>query len=918
MNKYKRNCFTWILGGLTAVFTALPLLASPGNPDPAFGDGDGWVSTGFQQKGTGDDAHAVTRQADGKLVVAGSTALDGGSNTRFALQRYWPDGTLDTSFDADGTAVTDIGPYQDGTYDVIQQADGKLVVAGYSYTAGVYRHFALVRYNSDGSLDTTFDGDGKLTISIGVVSEAYAVVQDAAGRLVVAGSAYNGSNYDVVVARCNSDGSLDTTLDGDGVVITPLGAADDQAKDLVIQTDGKLLLAGSSHNGANLDFALVRYNSDGSLDTTFDGDGKLTTAIGIASDYAESVIQQADGKLVVAGASRYDSYDAFALVRYQLDGTLDSSFSADGKTTTDFGVGSEIAYDVTQQLDGKLVVTGVYGSFALARYNSDGQLDTSFDGDGKLTTSNSNIGWAVIQQPDDKLVVAGASQNGVTGSDIALVRYLTNGALDTSFSDDGKVAANIGYYSINTGESVVQQADGKLVVAGSGPTNYEDFTLARYHPDGTLDTSFGGDGKVITNLNAATPLKDFAKAIVQQADGKLVVAGYELNLSTSQFALVRYNTDGTLDTGFDGDGVFKTTLGASRNDAYSVVQQADGKLVMVGYARNGSLNDLALVRVHPDGTLDTSFSGDGKLTLDINAAAISDADATVIQQADGKLLVAGYSGSASTPDFALVRLNADGTLDTTFDGDGMVITDFAGNGDQGRTVIQQADGKLVVAGKSGAAVALARYDATGALDSTFGVAGKVTTVVAPPYPADVYALVQQADGKLAVAGYKRNNSSYLDDALLLRYNQDGSLDTGFGNAGQWLMSFSATHDHLQALIQQADGKLVAAGYAEGMATGQEFLLVRIDSGQLDTDNDGLVDGLDTDNDGDGVPNSTDAFPLNAAETLDTDHDGIGNNADADDDNDGLPDAMDPLPLQVKFNRDANYKGSQIQDGASIP
>jgi uncharacterized delta-60 repeat protein len=190
------------------------------------------------------------------------------------------------------------------------------VVAGYSWN-GSNDDVALVRYNADGSLDTGFDGDGKVTTAIGTgYDEGYSVIQQADGKLVVAGTSYNGSNNDFALVRYNADGALDTGFDGDGKVTTAIGGGDDVGYSVIQQADGKLVVAGYSHNGSDSDVALVRYNADGSLDTGFDGDGKVTTAIGAGDDYGRSVIQQADGKLVVAGhSSNGNNYDV-ALVRY--------------------------------------------------------------------------------------------------------------------------------------------------------------------------------------------------------------------------------------------------------------------------------------------------------------------------------------------------------------------------------------------------------------------------------------------------------------------------------------------------------------------------------------------------------------------------------------------------------------------------
>ena len=228
-----------------------------------------------------------------------------------------------------------------------------------------------------------------------------------------------------------ADGDLDTTFDSDGKVTTAIGSGTDRAFSVAIQSDGKIVVAGLSNNGSNDDFALVRYNTDGTLDTNFDSDGKVTTAIGSGNEQALSVAIQSDGKIVAAGRSSNGSNDDFALVRYNTDGTLDTTFDSDGKVTTAIGSGTETAYSVAIQSDGKIVAAGFSfngsnNDVALVRYNTDGTLDTNFDSDGKVTTdigSYNDYARSVAIQSDGKIVVAGFSNNG-SNDDFALVRYL--------------------------------------------------------------------------------------------------------------------------------------------------------------------------------------------------------------------------------------------------------------------------------------------------------------------------------------------------------------------------------------------------------------------------------------------------------------------------------------------------------------
>jgi uncharacterized delta-60 repeat protein len=427
-----------LAAGLLAVLLIPSAQATPGALDPSFGAG-GKVTTAI---GNTDLAYALALQPDGKLVAAGWSY--NGSKTDFALARYNSDGSLDTSFNGTGKVTTAIGSGRDGAGALVLQPDGKLVAAGWTDNGSNY-DIALARYNPDGSLDTGFHGTGKVTTAIGSGDDdAYALALQPDGKLVVAGDSYNGSDYDIALARYNIDGSLDTGFHGTGTVTTAIGPGDEYAYALVVQSDGKLVVAGESWNGSNSDFALARYNTDGSLDTGFHGTGTVTTAIGSNTDVATDLALQPDGKLVAAGYSYTGSNSDFALARYNTDGSLDTGFNGSGTVTTAIGSSNDYGNALALQPDGKLVAAGHSSNgsnydFALARYSPDGSLDTSFNGSGKVTTaigSGPDIASALALQQDGKLVAAGWTDNG-SDYDFALVRYLNSSTLAVTKTGSG-------------------------------------------------------------------------------------------------------------------------------------------------------------------------------------------------------------------------------------------------------------------------------------------------------------------------------------------------------------------------------------------------------------------------------------------------------------------------------------------------
>ncbi len=439
---------------------------------------------------------------------------------------------------------------------------------------------------------------------------------------MVAGYSRNGSYDDFALVRYNASGSLDTSFGAGGMVTTGIGTRHDQGQSIAIQTDGKIVVVGYGY-GSNNDFAVVRYNADGSLDTSFDGDGKVTTAIGTALDTGQSVALQSDGKIVVAGTSYNGSNNDIALVRYNTDGSLDTSFDGDGKVITNVAGQTDKGSGVVIQSDGKIVVAGTGNDdIAVVRYNADGSLDTSFDGDGKVTTaigSGTDVGTSVALQSDGKIVVAGYSDSG-SNFDLAVVRYNTDGSLDTSFDADGKVTTAIGPGN-DLGRGVVLQSDGKILVAGSADnaTN-TDFALVRYNADGSLDTSFGGSGEVTTGVGSST---DIGQSVALQSDGRIVVAGVCFSGSTHDFAVVRYIGDiaTPAEITVSGNGVSiadgDTTPSTENGTDFQLVAQGGAPVSRVFTVRNDGRRAADVGRgdgsggLHPDGGPISYFGAGG-------------------------------------------------------------------------------------------------------------------------------------------------------------------------------------------------------------------------------------------------------------------------------------------------------------------
>ena len=397
--------------------------AAPGYLDTAFGAGTGKVITPM---GSGfDSAAALALQSDGKIIVFGSCS----SNSAFCVTRHLPNGTLDTSFNSTGKAITPIGSHDDSARALALQPDGKIVVAGTCLNGPVY-NFCLARYLPNGALDTSFNGNGKFFSVVGSGgSFAHALALQPDGKIIVAGYCYNGT-ADFCLARYLSSGAPDTSFGNAGSVITAIGSDADFAEALALQPDGKIVVAGHCRSNINTqDFCVARYLPTGALDASFNTTGTVVTTVGSSDDLVHAIALQPDGKIVVAGTCLVVSGYDFCLARYLLSGALDTSFNATGKVTSAIGSDSDDANVLALQPDGKIVVAGVCyngsADFCVARYLPSGAPDTSFGNAGSVITAigpDADHARALTLQPDGKIVAAGHCWNG-SNYDFCLARY---------------------------------------------------------------------------------------------------------------------------------------------------------------------------------------------------------------------------------------------------------------------------------------------------------------------------------------------------------------------------------------------------------------------------------------------------------------------------------------------------------------
>jgi uncharacterized delta-60 repeat protein len=376
-------------------------------------------------------------------------------------------------------------------------------------------------------------------------------------------------------------GELDPTFGTSGLVTTDFGGRGDFALASAVQTDGKVVVAGnSSLQGVfAVDFALARYNSDGTLDPTFGSSGTVLTDFGAQLDAAFDVTLQPDGKILAVGISASN----FAVARYTPTGALDPTFGAGGLVTTDFG-SSEQASAATVDGAGRIVVAGFSGDdFAIARYTPEGTLDPTFGTNGTVKTDlgSFDIAFDLALTPTGKIVVAGRN-----GGDFAVVRYNADGTLDAAFGTNGRTTTDFG--GADQAFALALDTSGRALLAGQGAGQ---FGLARYNTDGSLDATFGSGGKTTTTFFDEASAVAFG--LVVQPDGTIAAGGGTGGGTlASRFAVARYLPNGLLDSSFGVDGKVTTAFESSRSSANDLVLQPDGKLVAVG----GTATDFAVAR----------------------------------------------------------------------------------------------------------------------------------------------------------------------------------------------------------------------------------------------------------------------------------------------------------------------------------
>ena len=400
---------------------------------------------------------------------------------------------LDSLFSDDGISLTNLGNFE-GAWSVFSTNENKIIVSGWSkLSTESPEDILLMRFNNDGSIDSTFKSGNIISVEEFTWESSYASIEQKDGKILIAGRFYNGLNWDFMLARFYADGRLDSSFAQNGFAIIDI-SSDDRAFSIDLQNDDKIIIAGFV-NINNWDFAVLRFNSNGLLDNTFGNNGIVINDFDGDIDVAFSIKTQSDSKIIACGWTFSNASWNFAIIRYNSDGSLDQNFGNKGIVITDVDNVYNTSHSIAIQEDGKYVVTG-YRYFRerldtdilLVRYNSDGSIDQSFGVNGFVTKDinrNEDFAWDVIIQSDERILVTGYTKSD-SSKNVVTLRFNNNGQIDSTFGDSGVIITSIFGFD-EEGRHLALQNDGKILVTGYSFNGVDqDLFILRINPDGNI------------------------------------------------------------------------------------------------------------------------------------------------------------------------------------------------------------------------------------------------------------------------------------------------------------------------------------------------------------------------------------------------------------------------------------------------
>lgn len=739
---------------------------------------------------------------------------------------------LKASFGVDGlTAIQGQGPTDEGIVDMHVDATARVtfVYSGFGATG-------LGRLLPDGTLDAGFAEGG--IVALGFTPAA--VVVQADGGIVAGGTAGNSAAADWRLARFHADGTVDTAFGDAGVLNLDWFENSDEINALAIDSTGNIVVAGRAFDpslGSGL--AVAIFDDTGQIQAQ-----RFTKLFTGTAEWCEDVLVQDNGRIVCVGLTRNFNSARMIALRYLADLEFDTTFGDSGLVVVPTDAAEMEARSGALTGTGQIVMGGWVDrasedlNLAIVRLNGDGSVDATFGTGGlvetQITDDASELVENLMVDGTDLLVAATEQQSG----DFAVLRFDVDGEPVATFGTSG--VAQVDFNGLVDQARVLAMQQGEILVGGSASATLRsersNIGLVRLQSNGVPDPAFADSG--LLELGLSGPVRTIVQDAAARAGGGLVTAFWSgSSFSDREFALLGVRPDGEPDPDFGDNGVAQFDFANGEDTVEAVAVQPDGRIIAVGGIRQSTQGtDFGIVRFMPDGSVDTGFGIDGGIAVDLNAATDT---ARAVQVLDnGTILVAGegqFFNSGGDGDLVVIRLLADGTLDTTFGTDGIARADSGASFEFCYALTVLADGRILVGGLANEDFVLAAFNADGSTDPGFGTAGIATLDFSGEIDVLTTLLtVPNWNGqgeRIAAVGSARTGSTVTSaDFAAAMFATDGTLETGFGDAGTATFDLSggARDEATDAVLWQ--GVLVLAGFSTDPLgeNGTDYALMGLD------------------------------------------------------------------------------------------
>jgi uncharacterized delta-60 repeat protein len=745
----------------------------------------------------------------------------------FSIDGFAQTLTPKPGFGSGGLALTNLSAEAPNfTYTTARQADGKVIIGGSS----------LIRLSSNGIVDSSFGTNG-LAFKAGFPNvNALAVQPDDKIISVI-------NDFQVLLKRFTASGSPDNTFGTNGTVTIFEANKTFYVHAVKLLQNGKIVVAGSCSIDDKARFFVARFLSNGSPDNTFNGNGKLILDLASYDNVAYDIVEQTTGKLIVAGSliAGFNETSQLAVIRLNTDGSRDMSFNTTGiqQFTTGSGTG-EAAYLVQRYADDKIMIAGTSnGQVLLMRLLADGALDASFSGDGLTTAAGKGLSKAkqLHLGSTGVLVTGQTAQVNSPDWDYAGFKFDAAGNADNSFNGNGQSWLTVATNDINAGSVILN--DGSILLAGYNESSYLPNT-AKMNSTGIFDLSYGSNGLKYIRVNGTDERID---KILHQADNKIISIGNTSNeLGTvNNTVLVRYLSTGGIDNSFGSAG--KVTLPQNNFMFHSAILQADQKIILVGdsYAGDPTFeNKISLVQLNSNGTIDNGFGVNGQ--LDLSSAMTNGYGKAVALLSNGNIIVVGKDYE-DAQNMVVFRILSNGSLDDSYGTNGRVSLNPGWNESGIGSIGVQPDDKILVGGYEVNINGLSnffclRLTATGQLDNSFAGNGIYRTAPSSYEFIEMYSLLLSPDNKIILAGFVVNPSRVAGSASIIKLLNNGSPDNTFNGSGinfyYRALNNDSTYIFPYTMALHPDNSLYVAGDALNLRDEQQPFIIRIkENGQLD-------------------------------------------------------------------------------------